>query len=337
MAPDLRTTYLGLDLPSPLVASASPLTGDLASLRALADAGAGAVVLPSLFEEELSTGESRQAADILWREGEESGEAAQYLPEGALEPDTLDAHLDLVRDASRELEIPVVASLNGSTPGGWTRYAELLQHAGAAALELNVYSVEPDLFVSSSAIEERLLRLVHSVRGRVGIPVSVKLSPYYTAFAQVAYQLADARCDGLVLFNRFNQPNIDLAALRVVPEHHLSTREELRLPLRWIAILRGKIDLSLAASTGVHTGEDAMKVILAGADVAMMTSTLLLHGPGRLRDSLTSLSSWLELHGFPSVAAARGRLSQEACGNPRAFERAQYVQALRTVDPVSPE
>jgi dihydroorotate dehydrogenase (fumarate) len=334
MAAGLGTTYLGLDLPCPLVASASPLTGKLETLRELADAGAGAVVLPSLFEEELVE-QPTGAADVFWEPGEEAGEAGAYIAPGVIDRARLDAHLDLVREASKELDVPVIASLNGFTPGGWTRFAELLQLAGASAIELNVYGVETDPSRSASAVEDRLLRLVRSVRSTVTVPLAVKLSPYYTAFAHLAGQLADARCDGLVLFNRFYQPNVDVSSLSVAPEIHLSTREELALPLRWIAILRGRVSVSLALTTGVHTGEDALKAILAGADVAMMTSALLLHGVGRMRDARASLASWLDLHGLPSVSAARGRLSQEACGNPRAYERAQYVQALRTVEPVS--
>jgi dihydroorotate dehydrogenase (fumarate) len=310
------------------------LTGQLATLRELADAGAGAVVLPSLFEEELVRDTDR-AADELWKRDEQAGAARAYLASDAIDAGRLESYLDLLRTAVRELDIPVIASLNGSTPGGWTNIAQLLQEAGANAVELNVYGVETDAYTSSAAIEDRLFRLVRSVRNVITVPLAVKLSPHYTAFAHVAHGLVDTGCNGLVLFNRFYQPNVDLASLDVVPELHLSTREELRLPLRWIAILRGRVPMSLAATTGVHTGDDVLKAILVGADVAMMASSLLLNGPGRVRDSLASLSAWLDLHGIASVDAARGRLSQEACANPRAFERAQYVRALRSVDPVS--
>jgi dihydroorotate dehydrogenase (fumarate) len=324
MSADLTTTYLGLTLESPLIPSSSPLTGSLSSLRTLADMGAGAVVLPSLFEEEVADGDAR-AADHLWSLEDHPGAAAAYMEH--VDHAHLEAYLDLVRDASRELEIPVIASLNGATPGGWTRAAELLQEAGAAAVELNVYALETDPNASGAGVEERTLRLLHAVRRVVSVPIAVKLSPFYTAFANVAQRLAEARTDGLVLFNRFVQPDIDLATLDVAPALDLSRREELKLRLRWLAILRGRIDVSLAATGGVHTTEDAVKAILAGADAVMMASTLLLEGPGRLRDVCDGLASWLDEH-ETTLDAARGRLSQVACGDPRAYERAQYVQAI---------
>lgn len=324
MPADLTTTYLGLTLECPLVASSSPLTGKLESLRTLAEQGAGAVVLPSLFEEEISRDDGAPS-DALWRTDEQAGEAASYM--ARVDRDHLDTYLDLVRDAKRELEIPVIASLNGATPGGWTRTAELLQEAGADAIELNVYSVETDPYASGASVEERMLRLVLAVRREVSVPIAVKLSPYYTAFANVAYRLAEARADGIVLFNRFVQPDVDIAAIEVAPGLELSRREELRVALRWIAILRGRVDTSLAATGGVHTTEDALKALLVGADVVMTTSALLREGTGRLGDMRTGLAAWLDDHGT-TLAATRGRLSQEACGNPRAYERAQYVETV---------
>lgn len=329
MPVDLRTRYLGLDLECPLVASSSPLTGELSSLRDLADAGAGAVVLPSLFEEELVPEGGERAADALWSDADAAGAATAYMRN--IDKGHLDAYLDLVRDATRELDIPVIASVNGSSPGGWTKTAELLQQAGAHALELNVYGVESDRNVSSGAVEERTLRLVHSVRHVVTIPIAVKLSPFYTAFAAFAHALVETRIAGLVLFNRFLQPTIDLETLEVRPEVTLSRREELRLALRWIGILHGRVPVSLAATGGVHGSEDAVRAILAGADVAMMASALLVEGPGRLGDTRKALADWLERHGHASVASARGRLAQESAGNPRAYERAQYVRALSGV------
>jgi len=324
MSADLTTTYLGLELQCPIVASSSPLTGELASLRTLAEQGAGAVVLPSLFEEEVF-GPDVPSSDALWGAAEHAGEAAGYMTR--IDRDHLESYLDLVRDASRELEIPVIASLNGVTPGGWTHTAELLQEAGADAIELNAYSVETDPYTSSANVEERLLRLVHAVRRVVSVPIAVKVSPYYTAFANVAMQLDDARADGLVLFNRFVQPDIDVAALEVAPGLELSRRDELRLALRWLAILRGRVDVSLAATGGVHTTEDALKAILAGADVVSMTSALLRDGTGRLREVRDGVAAWLDERST-TLAEARGRLSQVACGNPRAYERAQYVETV---------
>lgn len=329
MPVDLRTSYLGLELECPIVASSSPLTGSLSSLRDLVDAGVGAVVLPSLFEEELVHPSDEHAADVLWSEEDEAGAASAYMAH--LDKGRLNAYLDLVRDATRELDVPVIASLNGSSPGGWTKTAELLQQAGAQAIELNVYGIESDRNVSASAVEERTLRLVHAIRQVVTVPIAVKLSPFYTAFASFAQQLAETRIDGLVLFNRFLQPVIDLDTLEIRPEVTLSRREELRVALRWIAILRGRVPVSLAATGGVHGPDDAAQAILVGADVAMMASSLMIEGARRIEVTRTGLAEWLERQGHRSVAEARGRLAQEAAGNPRAYERAQYVKALSSL------
>ncbi|HET9286340.1 MAG TPA: dihydroorotate dehydrogenase-like protein [Gaiella sp.] len=324
MSADLTTTYLGLTLECPLIASSSPLTGKLETLRAIVDHGAGAVVLPSLFEEEVTDG-AGASSEALWHAEGQAGEAKAYM--ATVDHGHLDSYLDLVREARRELDVPVVASLNGTTAGGWTRTAELLQEAGADAIELNVYSVETDPYASGASIEERTLRLVHAVRHAVTVPVAVKLSPYYTAFANVAHRLAEARADGLVLFNRFVQPDVDVSAIEVSPSLELSRPDELRIALRWLAILRGRIDVSLAATGGVHTSQDAVKAILAGADAVMMTSALLQEGIGRMRDVRHGLADWLNANGL-TLGEARGRLSQVACGNPRAYERAQYVETI---------
>ena len=324
MPADLTTTYLGLTLECPLVASSSPLTGKLASLRALAEHGAGAVVLPSLFEEEVANG-NEPPTDSLWRADEHAGDAASYM--ARVDRGHLEEYLDLVRDAKQELDIPVVASLNGVTPGGWTRTAQELQSAGADAIELNVYAVETDPYASGASVEERMLRLVLAVRREVSVPLAVKLSPYYTAFANVAHRLADARVDGLVFFNRFVQPDVDVVALEVAPGLELSRSEELRLALRWLAILRGRVDVSLGATGGIHTTEDAVKAILVGADAVMTASALLREGIARLGEMRNGLAAWLDEH-ESSLAETRGRLSQIACGNPRAYERAQYVDTV---------
>jgi dihydroorotate dehydrogenase (fumarate) len=321
---DLATTYLGLRLENPLVASASSLTGELGSLRQLVDAGAAAVVLPSLFEEELAHG-PEATGSAFWHAGDAPGEAGGYVAVDVQHPD---AYLDLLRDAKRELPVPVIASLNGSTPGGWTRYAELLQQAGADAVELNVYSVENDPGTSSGNIEDRLLRLAVAVNTVVSVPVAVKLSPFYTAFANVAHKLVDEGIAGLVLFNRFLQPDLDVESLEVRPELRLSTSDELLLRLRWIAMLRDRLDVSLAATGGVAGGEDVVKAILAGADVVMVASTLIRNGAGYLARLRDDLEEWLDERGHPSVGAARGLLSQAASGNPRAFERAQYIRVV---------
>jgi dihydroorotate dehydrogenase (fumarate) len=296
----------------------------MTSLRLLAEMGAGAVVLPSLFEEELAT-DGDASAESYWSAEDHAGAAAAYME--TVDRNHLDAYLDLVRDARRELDIPVIASVNGSTPGGWTKAAELLQRAGADAIELNVYAVETDPYTSGAAVEERMLRLVHAVRHAATVPIAIKLSPFYTALPNVAQRLGDARVDGVVLFNRFVQPDVDVDTLDVSPEVVLSRPEELRLALRWVAILRDRVDISLAATGGVHTAEDAVKAILVGADAVMMASALMLEGPARLRDVRDGLASWLDGHGL-ALGDARGRLSQIGCGDPRAYERAQYVQSI---------
>ena len=303
MAVDLRTTYLGLDLASPLVASASPLTGSLHSLRALEEAGAAAVVLPSLFEEEI---------------GEE--------PTGPLALPA--AYADLLTGAKQALRIPVIASLNGTTAGGWIRLSELLQQAGADAIELNVYAVETDRYTSGAAVEERTLRIVHRIKSTVTVPVAVKVSPFYTSFAHMADRLVDARADGIVLFNRFLQPDIDIETNAVVPRVTLSSSDEIRLALRWIAILRGRYPASLAATGGAHTVDDLVKLILAGADVVMLTSVLLEQGVGALATLTGELAAWLDAHGHRSISDIRGQVSQTAVADPAAFERAQYIAAL---------
>ena len=303
MKADLRTTYLGLGLASPLVASSSPLTGDVDSLRVLEDAGVAAVVLPSVFEEEV---------------GEE--------PAGPLELPP--AYAELLAGAKSALRIPVIASLNGTTSGGWLRLAELLQQAGADALELNVYAVETDPYTSGAAVEERTLRIVHRIKSTVRIPVAVKVSPFYTAFAHVADRLVDARADGIVLFNRFLQPDIDLELLTVAPHLKLSSSDEIRLTLRWIAILRGRIPVSLAATGGVHDVEDVVKLIAVGADAVMLASVLLERGPAAVGELTAELGAWLDAHGYASVAALRGAISSTGVTDPAAFERAQYIAAL---------
>lgn len=332
MTVDLRTRYLGLDLASPLVASASPLTGALDSLRELEAAGAAAVVLPSLFEEQLEH-DQVELHEALEHGAHSFGEALTYFPEMDDYNTGPDAYLEHLAAAKGALSIPVIATLSGVTPGGWTRYAELLQQAGADAIELNVYAVETDPYTSAASVEERTLRLVSRVRSTVTVPVAVKVGPFYTSFANFALRLADARVDGLVLFNRFLQPDLDLETLTVTPRLHLSNREEMRLPLRWLAILHGRSPLSLAATTGVQTAEDIVKLVLAGADVVMIASALLRRGPGLLRELTDGLTAWLEEREYASVAQMRGSMSQLACGSPRAFERSQYVRALAGFSP----
>lgn len=303
MAVDLRTTYLGLERTSPLVASSSPLTASVDSLRALEVAGVGAVVLPSLFEEKV---------------GEEPSAPLALPP----------AYAELVAGATDALAIPVIASLNGTTAGGWIRLAELLQQAGIDAIELNVYAVETDRYTSGAAVEDRTLRIVHRIKSTVTVPVAVKVSSFYTSFAHMADRLVDARADGIVLFNRFLQPDIDIESLEVTPRATLSSSDEILLALRWIAVLRGRYPVSLAATGGAHTVNDVVKLILAGADVVMLASALLQQGPTAVATLTEDLAGWLEAHGYRSVAEIRGLVGQATIADPAALERAQYIATL---------
>ena len=319
---DLRTRYLGLELQSPLVASSSPLTGSLDGLRKLEAAGAGAVVLPSLFEEELAADQDQAGADPGAGRADQAGDGAGPA-----------AYLSLVEQAKQTLSIPAIASLNGSSRGGWVRHAARLEQAGADALELNVYYVSSRPGLSGGEVEWQYLDVVRSVRQAIGIPLAVKLSPYFSSLANLAGQLVEAGANGLVLFNRFYQPDIDIEALEVLPALELSSSAELRLPLRWIAILHRRWGVSLAASTGVHTAEDVVKVLLAGADVAMMTSALLHHGPDHLRPVELGLRDWMDRHGYETIDQLRGRLSQRSVPDPATFERANYIKTLASRTP----
>lgn len=325
--PDLRTDYLGLELRCPLVASSSPLTGNLDDLRRLEDAGAGAVVLPSLFEEEIEA-ESLQVHRLLETGANSHLEASGYFPE--LEDYDLgtDSYLQLVRRAREALDIPVIASLNGTSPGGWVGYARELAEAGAHALELNLYVVSASPEDDSARIERRECDLVRAVREAVDLPLAVKLSPFFTALAHTARELVAAGADGLVLFNRFYQPDLDLERLEVSPSLVLSTSDELRLPLRWIAILHGRVGASLAATTGIHDADDALKVFLAGAQVAMMASALLRHGPEHLARVREGVLDWIEEHEYESIRQLCGSVSQRSVADPTAFERANYRRTL---------
>ena len=324
---DLSTTYLGLALRSPLVASAGPLTGRIESLRALEAAGVGAVVLPSLFEEQVVHDE--MSTDALLTMGNGSNpEADTYFPDFQDYESVADRYLRHAEEAKAALDVPVIASLNGVTPGGWVRYARLLGAAGVDALELNLYQVDPDPTRSAADVETDQLALVQQVSKILGVPLAVKVGPHYTAFGHMAQRLVDAGADGLVLFNRFYQPDIDPFSRRVVPSLQLSTSSELRLPLRWIAMLHGRVSASLAATTGVYTGHDAAKALLAGADVVMMTSSLLQHGPGHVRTVEAELVAWADECDYGSVTQLRGSASQQHVEEPAAYERANYIEAL---------
>ena len=324
---ELHSTYMGLELRSPLVASAGPLTGRLDSLRALADAGVGAVVLPSLFEEQVVHDELSTTA--LYNMGDGSNpEADGYFPDLQGYESIADRYLRHVEDARRAVPVPVIASLNGVSPGGWLRYSRLLIDAGANALELNLYRVDPDTDVSGAEVEAGQVNLVAQVRRTVDVPLAVKVGPHYSAFGHMAQRLVRAGADALVLFNRFYQPDIDPFSRHVTPSLELSTSSELRLPLRWIAMLHGRVRASLAATSGVHTGIDAAKALLAGADVVMMTSALLRNGASHVRAVEDELVTWATECGYESVSQLRGSASQRHVAEPAAFERANYIETL---------
>jgi dihydroorotate dehydrogenase (fumarate) len=330
--PDLSTTYLGLGLPNPLVPSASPLSRDLDTIRRLEDAGAAAVVLHSLFEEQI-TFESHVLDRYLTVSAESFWEALTYYPE----PDDFtlppEQYLEHVRRAKAAVGIPIIGSLNGVSSGGWIKYARLIEEAGADALELNVYFVPTDPHLAGAQIDESTIDLVREVRQGVRIPLAVKLSPFYSNFAALAYRLVEVGADGLVLFNRFNQPDIDLDTLDVVTRPLISRTgdsEALRLPLRWIAILRDRLQADLAATGGVHTAQDALKLLMVGANVTMLASELLLNGVDRLRQIRHDLEAWLVEREYESVRQLQGSMSQRRVAEPAAFERAHYLRTVGT-------
>ena len=324
---DLSTTYLGLRLRSPLVASSGPLTARIESLRALEQAGIAAVVLPSLFEEQVE--HEQVQADRLDDLGSNSNpEATGYFPDLADYESVANRYLRHVEEAKKALSIPVVASLNGVSSGGWVRYARLLERAGADALELNLYGVATDIDVTGREIEDDQVELVALVNASLSIPLAVKIGPYYSALGHHAARIIEAGADGLVLFNRFYQPDIDPQTREVSPTLVLSSSAELRLPLRWTAILSGRVEASLAVTTGVHTGADAARCLLAGADVAMMTSALLEKGPEHVAVVERELVAWAAESGFESVAQLKGSVSQRHVADPSAFERANYMATL---------
>jgi dihydroorotate dehydrogenase (fumarate) len=324
---DLTTTYLGLTLRSPLVASSGPLTARIDSLRALEQAGIAAVVLPSLFEEQVEY-EDMEADRLSDFATDSNPEASGYFPDLGEYESIADRYVRHLEEAKKALSIPVVASLNGVTGGGWVRYARLLERAGADALELNLYGVAADMNVTGREVEDGQVELVDLVKSSLSIPLAVKIGPYYSALGHQAARIIEAGADGLVLFNRFYQPDIDPRTRKVAPALELSSSAELRLPLRWTAILSGRVEASLAVTTGVHTGDDVARCLLAGADVAMMTSALLVNGPEHVAAVERELVAWAAESGFESVAQLKGSVSQRHVADPSAFERANYMAAL---------
>lgn len=331
MTVDLRTRYLGLDLRSPIVASAAPHNGEPEMAKRLEAAGVGAIVLPSLFEEEIVAEEL--GLDRALDQGTEAfAEALDYFPAVDRFIGVADRYVRQLQWLKTEITVPVIASLNATTPGGWVEHAIRLQDAGADALELNIYHVAADPRWTSHAIETADLQLIEAVRSTLAIPVAVKLSPYYSAFAHFAVAARDAGADGLVLFNRFYQPDLDLETLEVVSRLELSNPWELRLPVRWIAALRPQLGptVSLAATSGVQSGTDVVKALLVGADVVMMTSALLRHGPGHVATVEAELRAWMTEREYVSVDQLRGSASAATADNPSAFERANYMDTLHS-------
>jgi dihydroorotate dehydrogenase (fumarate) len=327
--PDLTTPYLGLPLAHPIIASAGPLAHTLDGIRSLEDGGAAAIVLPSLFEEQIQR-ENDALARLMGEGADSTGEASSYFPAmGGLAagPDT---YLEVVRRARDAVRVPVIASLNGATTDGWVAYARQVEDAGAHAIELNLFHIPTDVTTTGRDVERRYEEVVRSVCTAVSIPVAVKMAPYFSAMGEMAGRLVAAGAQGLVLFNRFYQPDFDLDRMEVAPTLELSSPSEIRLPLLWLAVLHGRVACSLAATTGVHSYVEAAKYILAGADVVMSTSAVLTHGPAHFGTMRAGLDAWMQDKGFASVSQIRGAMSQQRVAVPATFERANYIKILQS-------
>ena len=329
---DLSARYLGLGLKNPLVAAASPLTREVDSARELEDAGIAAVVLHSLFQEQIEHEDAEHDHYTEYGTGS-FAEALSYFPAQADFRRGSEAYLEHVAAVKKAIDVPVIASLNGTTRGGWIEYAKKTEQAGADALELNIYHVATDPTVDAAGIENRYVDVLLEVKQAVKLPVSVKLAPYFSSLASFAKRLDDAGADGLVLFNRFHQPDIDLEVLEVIPEVVLSTPHEMRMPLRWIAILRPLVKASLAATTGIYTSFDVLKLLMAGADVTQLCATLLRNGTNAVGHILDGMKEWMADHEYASVQQMQGSMSQRSCPDPAAFERGQYMKALNSFSP----
>ena len=331
---NLTTNYLGLALKNPIVASSSPLSHNVDSIRRLEDAGAAAVVMYSLFEEQI--GFDSYYIDYHLTQGIDSyAESISYFPDMQSYNVGPDEYMNLIRRAKEAVDIPIIGSLNGASVGGWVDYAALIEEAGADALELNIYYLPTNIEISGQEVERLYLEILSAVRQVVTIPVAVKLSPFFSATANMASRLADHGADGLVLFNRFYQPDFDLENLEVAPRLVLSNSDDLRLPLRWVAILYGRLSVDLAITSGIHTSHDVIKGLMAGAKVTMMASELLQKGVGRIGQVLSELVTWLKEHEYESVTQMIGAMSQQHCPEPAAFERANYMKMLQSYRPLN--
>jgi dihydroorotate dehydrogenase (fumarate) len=326
---DLSTEYMGLKLKHPIIASASPLSETLQGVKQLEDAGAAAIVMYSLFEEQIR--KENEAFDFFLDSGTDSfAESLNFFPHIDRAPKGPETYLNLLRKAVEATDIPIIGSLNGITNAGWIDFARQIQQAGASALELNVYFIPTDLDLTSAAVEERYIDILTAVKQAVTIPVAIKLSPFFSATGNMAQRLDAAGADALVLFNRFYQPDIDLDNLRVDPRAELSTPAEIRLPLLWIAVLYGRLNASLAASRGIYSAAEIIKYLLAGADVVMVASVLLKHGPQYLQVLIEETDQWLSARSYRNLAEARGVMSRERVKNPEAFERINYIKVLES-------
>lgn len=324
---DLSTTYMGLKLRNPLVASSSPLSYKVEGVCKLEEAGVGAVVMHSLFEEQI-TMESQQLDYFLTHGTESYAEALSYFPDLGDYNVGPDEYLNLIRKAKEAVDIPVIGSLNGVSAGGWVKYARMIEQAGADALELNIYYLPTDTEMAGTTVEQAAVDVVKAIRHEVSIPLAVKIGPFYSSIPNMAKQLAEAGANALVLFNRFYQPDIDIENLEAVPHLVLSNSDELRLPLRWVAILYGRVPVDLAITSGVHTYPDVLKGLMAGAQVTMMASELLENGVERIGQILQEMQTWMEEHEYSSVQQMIGSVSQKKVAEPAAFERANYVKIL---------
>jgi dihydroorotate dehydrogenase (fumarate) len=330
----LATNYLGLTLKNPIVASSSPLSHNVDSIRRLEDAGAAAVVMYSLFEEQI-TFDSFYVDYYLTSGTNSYAESLSYFPEMESYNVWPDEYMNLIRRAKEAVDIPVIGSLNGVSAGGWTEYAALMEEAGADAVELNVYYIPTNEDLKGTEIENIYLEILREVKRSVSIPVAIKLNPYFSSTANMAKRLVEEGANGLVLFNRFYQPDIDLDTLEVVPRLVLSNSTELRLPLRWVAILYGRLLADLAITTGIHTSQDVLKALMAGAKVTMMASELLQNGIRRISVILDEMRCWMNEHEYESVAQMIGSMSQQHCAEPAAFERANYMKMLASYSPIN--
>ncbi|MBN1993011.1 MAG: dihydroorotate dehydrogenase-like protein [Anaerolineae bacterium] len=330
---DLSTTYMGMTLKNPIVPSASPLSEKIDNIRQMEDAGAAAVVMYSLFEEQIK-GESEQLDHFLSYGTDTFAEALSYFPEAESYKVGPDGYLELISQAKQAVDIPIIGSLNGVSTGGWIEYAQKIEQAGADALELNVYYIPTNINRPGSEIEQMYVDIVKDVKGSVSIPVAVKLSPFFSATANMAHRLAtEGQANALVLFNRFYQSDFDLENLEVIPHLELSNRYELRLPLRWVAILYGRVPVDFAITSGVHTYTGVLKCMMAGAKVAMLASELLRNGAGRIETILTEIAAWMDEHEYDSIAQMQGSMSQKNVAEPAAFERANYMKVLQSWKP----